>query len=66
MTLMICAVLVGLAAAQDPAQHAEAGLGHVGLGRVVGAVAQRDVGDLVGEDARQLAFGAGRGHDARG
>ena len=51
--------------AEDPAEHAEARLRRVGLGRVVGAVAQRDVRDLVGDDAGELAFGAGRSMSPR-
>ena len=56
MMLMICAVELGLPRPRIPPEHAQAGLRHVGLGRVVGAVAQGDVRDLVGQDAGHLAL----------
>ena len=43
-------------ATEDAAENADAGLGEVGLRRLMRAVAQRDVRDLVREHAGDFAF----------
>src|SRR5207245_3380842 len=44
------------ASADDPAYDADARLGQIGLLRLMGAVTQSDVRDLVRQHARQLPF----------